>query len=180
MEVEPPLIIIAKQEAVIKVLREEIFRLRARNKERKNRAERMDLTEDALHGKEVQELRRLLDVHQGIVYEALRTRPSVQNEKYKTLVALCDVKRSYEVPPEYSGILHIEKRDRWSPVDTEIARVLVSVTIADPMFRVLYVDLVSRIDNVVSIARPHIYRSLKAVLRDPPGRGGIVYGIRLR
>lgn len=131
-------------------------------------------------GDKVQELRAMIEERANLVYEALRTRPNPYIEKYENLARLCAVKRTYEVPPEYSGILNIEKRIAWSPTDTEVARVLVSATIAEPLSSVAYSDLVSRLDSILPIARPHIYRSMKAILRVPPGRGGFVEGIRLR
>lgn len=155
--------------ALIDSLRREVIRLREREERRK-------LVSEALNPRE---LRDMLEEHAEIVYRAVSTRPTV-DEKYRTLVRLCDAKRSYEVPPEYSGVLNVEERRSWTPVDSEIARVLVATTIPDPGAVVLYADLVKRIDATVSTARPHIYRSLKVILRETPERGSIVNGIRLR
>jgi hypothetical protein len=117
-----------------------------------------------------------------IVYEALRTRPQDQTlrKKYEKLVNLCDAKRSYEVPPEYSGILHIERRHKWSPTDLEVARVLVSSTVSCLDESVAYGDLVNRLYSIMLLEKPHLYRSLKVILRHCPGRGGRIEGIRLR
>ncbi len=159
---------------------EEDLKLRLLVRYRKERMERVDLLREALHGRESEELRSMVEKHSEMVYEAMRGQLRILREKHLTLVQLCAAKRSYEVPPEFSGILNTERRWQWSPIDTEIARVLVASTIAEPGARVLYSDLVSRLDSIVTTARAHIYRSLKVVLRDTPGRSGLVYGLRFR
>lgn len=139
------------------------------------------LIQEALYGVSVMEMRDLLEERMNLVYEALRSRPDDGiRDKYRELAQLCAVKRSYEVPPEYSGILNVEQRRRWSPTDIEIARVLVAVTKIAPGTLLLYSDLVARIGATVTMARPHIYRSLKVILRSPPDRsGGVVVGVQL-
>lgn len=154
---------------LIDTLRREIIRLREKEERRK-------LLSEAL---EARELREMLEEHAEIVYQAVATRPTV-DEKYRTLVRLCDSKRAYEVPPEYGGVLNIEERARWSPTDTEMARVLVASTVAEPGSSVFYADLVKRLEATTSMARPHIYRSLKRIMREIPERGCLVNGIRLR
>ncbi len=166
-------------------LRRDLVRLYARFNERKRMIERFDLTSRALYGEEVQELNALIDEHADMVYEALRSRPNPLAPvvvKYQNLVQICSVKRTYEVPPEYSGILNVENRIWWSPTDTELARVLVSATVVSDSPEgggVPYVELVRRIGHITSMSRSHIYRSLKEVLRNPPERGGMVVGLRL-
>lgn len=120
------------------------------------------------------ELRDMIDERRDLIYSALR-------EKYHTLVRLCDSKRSYEVPPEYSGLLAVENRMNWSPTDLEVSRVLVGATVRNLQSQVAYSDLVNRLDSIMSVSKPHIYRSLKVILRNPPsGRGETITGICLR
>lgn len=127
------------------------------------------------------EILEMLLEHSELIYEALRLCYRASQTKYRNLVSLCDAKRTYEVPPEYSGVINVYNRARWSPTDTEMARVIVACTVADPKETILYSDLVARLNCIVSVARPHIYRSLKTVLLYPAAeRGGLIRGIRLR
>jgi hypothetical protein len=158
-------------EQKLEILRSEVRRLR-------DLRAREAMLGQALRAKE---LRKMLEDHAEMVYEALRSKPeSDLREKYEALVRLCAVKRSYEVPPEYAGILNVEERSKWSPTNTEIARVMVAVTVAESGGCVLYADLVARIAVCVSTARSHIYRSLKVILRVTPTRGDVVRGLRLK
>jgi hypothetical protein len=167
------------QLALIQKLHAEVLRLREKVATGKLISEQQEIVDEALHGDDAMEIWDMLDEHMELIYEAQARRPDY-SQKYKTLVQLCATKRHYEIPPEYSGIISMDNRISWSPTDIEVARVLVAATAAEPTSCVFYADLVKRLDEVLTLARPHIYRSLKMILRDPPGRGGLVNGIRLR
>lgn len=114
-------------------------------------------------------------------------------QEFRTLKGLCDYKRSYAVPPEFCSLLNTEERFRWSPTDTEVARVFVSLlkpsssaeevsygratTVKDA---VSYAAVVERMHSVMlsKISKPHIYRSLRVILRHDkiPERGGKLKG----
>lgn len=122
---------------------------------------------------------QMLQDHQSMVYDALALSLRILQKEYITLIKLCDTKRSYGVPPEYSGILNVEKRGSWSPTDLEVARVLVSTTNSGG--QVQYSQLVDRLDSVIfTLSRAHIYRSLKVILRSKTGRGVVIEGISLK
>lgn len=145
------------------------------------RLEQYALIDEALYGEGAAELRDMLNEHEEMVYNALRGFVAAYNEvrgKYEELMRLCDAKRSYGVPPEYSGVLRVEGRGMWSPTDTEVARVLVSIS--QPHGQVTYTQLVDRLDAVMSLSRAHIYRSLKVILRGETGRAVVITGLQLR
>lgn len=133
------------------------------------------------------ELRAMIDERADMVYQALRTRPNPLKKQYDDLINLCAEKRPYIVPPEYSGILDVVNVHQWSPTDSEVARVLVSILRvneenrnmeqADP---VPYADIVNRLDEILPMRKTHIYRSMRRICKPDIITSKLISGFRLR